>query len=385
MKAAAPPRGFGIEEYEQRTDNAQRRMARDGVDALLLTTEADIRYFTGFLTAFWQSPTRPWFLVIPSAGKPVAVIPEIGRECMAACWIDDIRTWPAPRFIDDGISLLADLLHVCCLAGGAVGTPMGPESHLRMPLDDYMALRDRLANLTFCDATPVIRDLRMLKSEAEIAKLRHICGLVSDGFANLASIAAVGVVEREIFRRFRIDLLSRGADDVPYLVGGSGPDGPRDIISPPSGRSIAPGDILMMDTGAVFDGYYCDFDRNVGFVEVTDEACRAYDTVYRATEAGLRTARPGATSGDLWAAMAPHLEDAGSGRFGHGLGMQLTEPPSNMKDDATVMQPGMVMTLEPALAFGDGGIMVHEENLVIRDGPPELLTQRASRDIPVLM
>ncbi|MEC8852426.1 MAG: aminopeptidase P family N-terminal domain-containing protein, partial [Pseudomonadota bacterium] len=85
-------------------------MMAAGMAGMLFTTEAEFRYFSGFRTLFWQSPTRPWFLFVPVDGKPVAVIPEIGAELMRRTWLDDIRTWPAPAPDDDGLSLLVDLL-----------------------------------------------------------------------------------------------------------------------------------------------------------------------------------------------------------------------------------------------------------------------------------
>ena len=103
-------RGFHPSEFKTRALNAQIEMAHEGIDALLLTTEAEVRYFTGFLTRFWESPTRPWFLVLPQSGDPIAVIPSIGADLMAKTWIGDIRTWTAPNPLDDGISLLADTL-----------------------------------------------------------------------------------------------------------------------------------------------------------------------------------------------------------------------------------------------------------------------------------
>ena len=90
-------------------------MAERGIDALLVCTEPEVRYFSGFLTPFWQSPTRPWFLVVPCSGKPVAVIPEIGVPLMSATWLDDIRSWPAPQPEDEGVSLLAEALAECRL------------------------------------------------------------------------------------------------------------------------------------------------------------------------------------------------------------------------------------------------------------------------------
>lgn len=384
-----PPRGFPAAEFEARTGRAQAMMGEAGFDALLLTTEPEVRYFTGYLTQFWQSPTRPWFLIVPAAGKPVAVIPTIGAECMARTWIDEIRTWPAPRPADEGVALLAETL--CEFAGAAarVGLPQGPETHLRMPLGDYQRLLGLLPGAEFADAGDLVRRLRMVKSEAEIAKIAHICELVSDVFESLPDRLHEGMSEIEIFRAFRIACLEHGADDVPYLVGGAGRDGYGDIISPPSERRVGPGDVLMLDAGAVFDGYYCDFDRNYAFGHASDDVRAAYDAVYEATDAGFAAARPGASCAELYRAMNEVLARAGAlgnevGRLGHGLGMQLTEWPSHTPDDDTVLEPGMVLTLEPGMTFAPGRVMVHEENIVIRESGAEYLTRRAPDSLPVI-
>ncbi len=130
-------KGFPAQEFKTRVAKAQAYMAQQGLDAILLTTEPDVRYFTGYLTRFWESPCRPWFLVIPSTGDPIAVIPSIGAVLMARTWITDIRTWRAPDLDDDGVSLLADTLRQL---GPRIGTPSGIQSHLRMPLDDFARL-----------------------------------------------------------------------------------------------------------------------------------------------------------------------------------------------------------------------------------------------------
>ena len=80
-----PSRGFDDAEFAARCTLVQAEMTLADVGALLLTNEAEIRYFTGFMTQFWQSPTRPWFVVIPSSGKPIAIIPSIGIPLMRQC------------------------------------------------------------------------------------------------------------------------------------------------------------------------------------------------------------------------------------------------------------------------------------------------------------
>ncbi len=386
----APDRGFPQSEFESRLEAAQRLMSAQRLSALLLSTEPEVRYFSGFLTQFWQSPTRPWFLVVPAKGKPIAVIPAIGADVMGRTWIEDIRTWSAPRPEDDGVTLLTAALRDAAGATGRVGVPMGPETHLRMPLGDFDRLRSSLPGNDFIDATGVVRSLRMVKSEAEIDKIRHVCGVVSSAFEALPELLSTEQTETDAFRSFKTEILRRGADDVPYLVGGAGPGGYDDIISPPSDRRLQTGDLLILDTGSTFDGYFCDFDRNFAFGSASDEVRRAYDTVFAATQAGFQAARPGATTSDLFHAMWRVLEDGGAlgndvGRLGHGLGMQLTEWPSNTATDGTLLVPNMVLTLEPGMEFAPGKLMVHEENIVIRDGGAEWLTRRAAAELPVIL
>ncbi len=381
-----PERGFPPTEFEARTAKAQAQMAEAGIDAILLTTEPELRYFSGYLTQFWQSPTRPWFMVLPAHGKPIAVIPQIGAACMARTWIEDIRTWSSPAPQDEGVSLLADTLRQVIGPSGTLGISEGPETHLRMPIADFRRLIALLPGIRMQDSSLILRRLRMVKSEAEIAKIAHACHLVSDVFEALPGFVHPGMAEVEVFRHFKINCLERGVDDVSYLVGSAGPGGYGDIISPPSQRPIQTGDVLILDTGCVFDGYFCDFDRNFAFGQVDAAARSAYRAVWDATEAGFEAARPGATCSDIFTAMQSVMAKAGAlgndvGRLGHGLGMQLTEWPSHTPDDHTVLQPGMVLTLEPGMTFAPGLVMVHEENIVICETGAEYLTRRAAADM----
>jgi len=384
-----PERGFSEAEFAARTAKAQRQMATQGMSGLLLLTEPEVRYFSGFQTLFWQSPTRPWFLFVPAEGKPIAIIPEIGADLMRRTWIDDIRTWSAPAPDDDGISLLTELLSPYAARGEAIGVMKGHETALRMPLGDYERLVAGLTGLKITDCTELVRGLRMVKSEAEIEKLAHICAIGSATFAELPNIASVGMPLEDVFRAFRREALAQGADDMPYLVGGAEQGGYSDVISPPSSRPLQSGDVLMLDTGAVWDGYFCDFDRNWAIGRADDAAKQAYDVLWRATEAGLAAARPGATCRELFQAMnkvISELDDPGGdvGRLGHGLGMQLTEWPSHAAWDETVLEENMVLTLEPSLSYGAGHIMVHEENLVVEADGVRLLSTRAAPELPVI-
>ena len=373
---------FAVSEFENRTERAQTLMCAANLDALFLTTEADVRYYTGFRTLFWQSPTRPWFCVIPANGKPIAVIPEIGAPLMQSTWVDDIRTWSSPHENDDGVSLVADVLSMF----SKVGTPMGRESLVRMPHLGFTELQSRLSGVEFFDATPIVDAIRFVKSEAEIEIQREICCIASDAFDQAGQIFHEGQALADAFKVFKIELLKQGAEDVPYLVGGAGLDGYGDVISPADDTLLKTGDVFMLDTGATLKGYFCDFDRNFGIGSTSSSVAKAHETLWLATEAGLEAARPGVTCAQIAAAMNSVTDEVGGnvGRCGHGLGTQLTETPSLIHWDHTKMQEGATMTLEPSLSLAGGGMLVHEENIVIRDGEPQLLSRRASREMVLI-
>ncbi len=374
-------RGFEPAEYHARLAAAQARMNLAGLGALLLTTEPEIRYFTGFLTRFWESPSRSWFLVLPVSGPPIAVIPSIGAALMAQTWISDIRVWPAPDPEDDGITLLAATLRE---VGGPVGVPSGPESYLRLPLRSFAQVK-AVSGLEFTHDDGIVAALRAVKSEAEIAKIAHVCAIGGRAFDRVGEIAREGVPLSAVFRDFQRALLEEGADLVAYIAGGAGQDGYGDVISPASDAALERGDVLMLDTGAVWDGYFCDFDRNYAVGAASGNAALAHAQLAEAVEAGFEAARPGARACDVYAAMAAITgAGEGSGRLGHGLGMQLTEGLSLIPQDRTELLPGMVITLEPGVTTGPGTIMVAEENIVIRQGAAQPLTRFAGSVMPAV-
>ncbi len=379
---------FPASEYRDRVARLQRRMADDGLDALLLTMPADIYYVTGFLTRFWESPARPWFVVVPAAGEPVAVIPAIGADLMGRTWIADIRTWDAPDPEDDGVGLLTATLSELTAPAGRIGVPMGPETHVRMPLADLRRLERAIAPRVLADGTATMRRVREIKSAAEIEKIRAACAVADRAFARVPEFAAPGRALDAVFRDFQVALLQEGADWVSYVAGGAGPGGYGDVISPAGPDPLSRGDVLMLDTGAVRDGYFCDFDRNFAIGPASDAARRSHAALWEATEAALSLVRPGMAASEVHRILSGSLRRSGAepagGRLGHGLGLTLTEWPSFTPRDHTPLREGMVLTLEPAAVVAPGRLLVHEENIVLRSDRCELLSRRAPAELPVI-
>ncbi len=384
-----PPRGFELPEYESRLLKIQTLMHSSKIDVILLTTQEDIEYFTGFKTQFLQSPTRPWFVLIPLDNKPIAIIPTIGQGGMSATWLDNIQTWSSPNPLDEGVSLLTSQIKLLIKKFNCLGVAKGQESIVRMALNDYNKLINNLNGTEIKDCTPLLKYTRYIKSAAEVAKIKYTCELVSQGFEDLTSILQIGKSERTNCQTFKQHLLALGVDDSPYLISGSGFRGYDSIIMGPSERILQTEDILVIDTGCVYDSYFCDFDRNFAFEKADEKSKKAHRTLYKATTAGFKAAKIGNTTQDIYKAMYKVLQEGGNlgstvGRLGHGLGLQLTEWPSNMATNPVKLEAGVVLTLEPSIKYDIDKEMVAEENILITEDKPVWLTRRANEELAVI-
>ena len=267
-------------------------------------------------------------------------------------WVRDIRTWPAPRPADDGVSLLVPRSRSLPRRFGRIGWELGRESIVRMPMIDYLRVKDGLAGLEFVDGTPIIRALRGSSRRPR-----------SSGFASSARSRATASrhCRRNRDRRQRARRMPEAAHRsagarrrrAPYLIGVAGPGGSNNIIMGPTDRRIERGDILIIDTGTTFDGYYCDFDRNFAFGPLRGcGAARPRDRVGRDggghPRARARRHDDGSLARDDAASGGRRTLGNNVGRIGHGLGLQLTEPPSNMPGDDTPIVAEWSLPSSPA-------------------------------------
>lgn len=381
---------FTTAEFHARIAGAQRLMTEGSLDAIVINSQKNVEYFSGFESDLWASPTRPFYVLIPREGDPVAVVPQGGDvPWLASSWVKQLETWPAPRPANEGVDEVAALLKAMPRRFGRVGLEMGPESRIGMTLADALKLIEAVKPMEVADASVLCRALRIIKSPAEVARIRKACTIASNAFARLPSQVKPGMLDKEVVSVFSASMLADGADKVSFIAMGSGPGGYRSIIGRAENRVMATGDIFGIDTGAEVGGYFCDFDRSMSMGPPDDASAKAYEILYQATDAGIAAAKPGNRASDLYHAQVNCMTDLGGkpatmGRYGHGLGLALTEWPSNKPDDDTELKPGMVMTIEPGVDYGDGKVMVQEENLVITEDGCEMLSHRAPREMPVV-
>ena len=382
-------RGFPKEEFINRISKLRQLMEKNHVDAIIITSPSNFRYFTGLDSYFWESPTRPWFVLIPLLKDPIAIVPSIGLSSLEKTWIDNIITWNSPNPEDEGISTVLNAIHSLKIEKGNIGFELGKESFLRMKINDFRKLENHLQNFSIIDSSSLLWELRLIKSQNEINKIKDIITIASKTFDNLASKISLGMSEIEIANIFKKDIIDNGGDHTFYLACTSGNNGYDQIICDPTDKKTSNGDVLIIDTGSTKDGYFCDFNRNYGFGKIAEETKDCYSCLWQATERAIAIAKPGVSCSDLNNEMLKVLNQFKNsqnsvGRMGHGLGLQLTEPPSIMKNDKTVLEKSMVITLEPSMEYKTGKMIVHEENILITKNGCELLSTRTPKSLPII-
>ncbi len=378
---------FPKEEYLKRLDNIHKKLENENIDAIVITSPANFRYFSGLDSNFWESPTRPWFLIISKNGKIKALIPSIGLSAIESTFIKDIEVWQSPNPKDEGTSLLKKIIKTFP-KNSNIGFELGMETYLRMSFKEFLKIKKDLQEYNFIDSTNIIWSLRKIKSDLEIKNIEKICSITSKVFNNLINKISLGMSEREIATIFKKDLINNGVDYIMYLSCASGINGYNQIICNPSEKKIGDGDILIIDTGSTLNGYYCDFDRNFGFGNINQKSLDAYNKLWDATEKTLEIIKPGISCKEVYESLSKNLFSSNVksnvGRMGHGFGLQLTEPPSIMIDDNTILEKNMILALEPSIEIENDLMLVHEENILITQNGSRLLTSRTPNELPVI-
>ena len=386
---------FPREEYARRYDKAVALMDELGMDGILVTQPLNIRYFAGGpLTQLFEDIYNFFFLILPKdQRKGPALVMSTGREgASATSWIKDRRFWTygeTGSVMEQGAAyhLVWETLKDKGLADGTIGMPLGPGTRLGLSYSEFATLREGLPNATFVDSSSVVYGCRRIKSELEIEKLRRTCEITCRGFEAAFRAVRPGMTERQLEGIVRGTYFQEGATMSGFLAtlcGGERMMWPDALASD---YVIREGDLVMLDGGAEVDGYHGDMSRMAVVGNPTDEMHRLYDAAVKANDAIMNTIRAGMPIGDICKAGVRsfqesgvgHLMVFGGGQTGHGLGLSLHEPPDLRLDSDEVLEAGMVLAIEPAIIDVEGwnlanAFYILEQNIVVRDDGPELLT-----------
>ena len=210
-------RGFNITEFEERLRRARLLMQEKKIEMLLITSPHNFRYFSGLDSYFWESTTRPWFLLFSLNHDPIAIVPSIGKTALQKTWIKKVKTWQSPNPNDEGITALQDTILSIQSNKCSIGCEIGMESQLRMPVNDFQKLKTNLSDHSFVDASPLIWKLRMIKSKNELSKIKKIISIASNVFDELPKHLQIGQSEIEICNIMKKKLLDLGVDHTLYM------------------------------------------------------------------------------------------------------------------------------------------------------------------------
>jgi Xaa-Pro dipeptidase len=379
---------FPRAEYELRHHKLQAEMAARNLDAVLVTAKENVVYFSGLETVGWDSKHRPLGLVVPADGQPALVIPEsLAFVADATSWVRDVRLWGGfkrsgiPR---DPVVAIAETIRDLGVHSGRLGLELGYGTRIAMSQADYVQLAGLLDGAELVDNAEAIWALRMIKSPAEIEVMREVCAHTCEAFRVGFEAMRGGMTERELAGIIFAEMASR-TNFRPGFVGirsGTLKYGMMNV--PPFDKTLDLGDLVVVDGGAIVKDYWGDMMRMASIGEPSLEQRRFFDVDLDAQRAGMRAVRPGAPVSAPCQAALDVINDAGLGehvpsleRVGHGLGLEVHEPPSLGLGGTALIEPGMVLTVEPIFSdlpdYAIGNFAM-EQILLVTETGTELLT-----------
>ena len=365
--------------YEKRLSRLRATMHESGLDTLILTPGASMRYLTGFSEAGFE---RLLALVIPDDQPWLFLTPALNAAQVRQnpAGVTDVRVW------DDGAGwekLLAQISKELMLDIGILGLDDDMPARFSLPI--ARLLPTTLLRL----AGPALSPLRRQKDTLELAAMQHAADATDALIPALLAACRPGATELDVALAAQSGIAQAGHEPSFPPIVGAGANG----ASPHhhTGKTkLKRGDVVILDFGARVDGYCGDITRTVAVGEASDEAKRVYDIVYRAYQAGVAAVRPGASGHDVDAAARRVIADAGYGEFfvhrtGHGIGLDDHEPPYMVAGSRTPLQSGECFSVEPGI-YLPGQFGVRLENIVTvgEDGAARVFNQAIPAEMPVV-
>lgn len=325
-----------------RLERAQEVAARAGIDTLVITPGADLRYLTGYAALPLERLTC---LILPASGDPVLVVPALEKPAAAASGIGfEIATWGET---DDPFDLVARLV-------GTAAT-IGVDDH--MWVSRAFALKNALPAANQVLAGPVVQELRIRKDQTEIDALREAGAAIDRVHRQVAQWLRPGRTEREVGADIARAIIDEGHESVDFVIVGSGPNGasPHHELSD---RVIEAGDPVVVDIGGTMPSGYCsDSTRNyLAGGQAPAEYEKAYAVLAESQAAQRAYARPGVTAESIDRVGRDIIAAAGYGekfvhRTGHGIGQETHEEPYIVEGSKLVLEEGMAFSIEPGIYF----------------------------------
>ena len=341
-----------------------------GFDALALVPGPNLFYFTGL--SFHLSE-RPILLLLLSDRMPALVAP--GFETLKAEGVP-VEMEVFPYTDEQGYERAFE---TACAALGLAGRTIGAET-FAMRLVEARLLEKYAPGCQIVPADDVAATLRIRKDEHELAHMRRAVTITEFALQKTMQQVKLGMTERQVAALLMTEMLRGGGEELsfpPIVVAGPNSVSPH---ATPSDRPIGPGETIVVDCGITVGGYAADITRTFAIGELEPEMARVYEVVRAANAAGRAAVRPGVPAEAVDQAARAVIEEAGYGEYfihrtGHGLGLEVHEPPYIVAGNERILESGMTFTVEPGIYLpGRGGVRIEDDVVVTPEGVESLTT-----------
>jgi Xaa-Pro aminopeptidase len=346
----------------RRLDKLRRLFKRDRVDFVLVVSEPNVRYLTGFTgeaSALLVSEDRA---LLVSDGRFAT---QIEQECPGL----EVHIRPVGQLLYDALGEVIEKL-------GASRVGYEPAA---LSVAHFETLKDKAKTVDWASIPGRVESLRAVKDRGEIEAIRRAIDQAERAFAMLRAGLSEGDSEKDTADALEGYLRKCGATSAAFApIVAVGPRAALPHARPTGEAKVGDSEFVLIDWGGSAGAYKSDLTRVLVTGKVTPKFEKVYRTVLAAQERGIAALKPGATAGEVDAAARSVIEKAGFGRFfthglGHGIGLEIHENPSFRRDNPAKLKAGMVVTIEPGIYLPDwGGIRIEDDVHVTPDGPEVL-------------
>lgn len=321
----------------------------------------NLRYLTGLGVPGLE---RLMLFGTSDSGRAAIVGPALEEEALAAVGVP-VYLYSDAVGPEHAVRRFAEEL------GIGPGAVVGVDG-LALRLFEARALEALGCRLEIADHVPM--QLRLRKDAKEIAAIGQAAGIVDRALDELVPLLRVGMSELDVAAELDYRLRRLGSGEVPFSTIVA--SGPRSALphAEPTDRKVAAGEFVVLDFGATVDGYAADTTRTLAFGEPPGRAVSVYGIVQAAQAAALAVCAPGVPLGEIDRTARSLIEEAGYGdcfthRTGHGLGVDVHEPPNVVAGELLRAEPGMVFTVEPGIYLpGEFGVRIEDDVTITAQG-----------------
>lgn len=348
----------------KRVEKLTERLQEEKLDGILLISDSNIRYITGFTGS--ES-----YVIVSIAGRGFITDSRYTEQAEAECEDFEIIRWrsPAPG--------LVETIQSTCEKYGI--TRLGFEKN-KVAYELYEKLSGNLKGIELVPTLGLVEGIRYVKDKDEAECIRKAASIADEAFSEILEYIKVGVTEKDVERELQYLIKKKGADDIGFptiVAAGKRSSLPHAI---PSDKVIEKGDFVTMDFGAMYKGYRSDMTRTIVVGEADARQREIYGIVKAAQEKAESVMKAGVVGKVPDDNGRGYIKDAGYGdNFGHGLGhgvgLDIHEEPFMSPTCSRVLEEGCIITVEPGVYIPDwGGVRIEDTVLVGKDGV-EILTK----------